>query len=186
MMTDSFDQATETMVRNLEAKTGKTLAQWVTLACMAGSKHGEIVKALKTEHGLTHGYANLVALRALQGGQAPYAAGDLLAAQYAGDKARLRPIYDKLAAAVGKFGGVTLAPKKAYVSLRRTKQFACIQPSTTTRIDIGINLKGVRPAGRLELSGNYNAMFTHRVRVGNVAEVDQELIAWLRQAYDQA
>jgi hypothetical protein len=185
MMTDSIDQATETMVRNLEVKTGKTLAQWVSLGRKAGSKHGEIVKALKDEHGLTHGYANLVALRTVQQSLAP-AARDLLAAQYAGDKAALRPIYDKLAEAVAKFGGVELAPKRAYVSLRRSKQFACIQPSTAARVDVGINLKGAPPAGRLELSGNFNAMFTHRVRLSDATEVDQELITWLRQAYDQA
>ena len=79
-----------------------------------------------------------------------------------------------------------LAPKKAYVSLRRRKQFGCLQPSTATRFDVGINLKGVAPAGRLEASGSFNAMVSHRVRVSDVNEVDDELIGWLRQAYDQA
>ena len=65
-----------------------------------------------------------------------------------------------------------LAPKKAYVSLRRRKQFGCLQPSTATRFDVGINLKGVAPAGRLEASGSFNAMVSHRVRVSDVKEVD--------------
>jgi hypothetical protein len=88
---------------------------------------------------------------------------------------------------VSGFGkDVEFAPKKAYVSLRRSKQFGLIQPSTKTRVDVGINLKG-RPAGeRLEASGSFNAMVSHRVRVTAAKEVDAELIAWLREAYDQA
>ena len=87
----------------------------------------------------------------------------------------------------GKFGNdIEIAPKKAYVSLRRNKQFALIQPSTKTRVDIGINLKGREPAGRLEASGSFNAMVSHRVRVAGVDEVDEELLGWLRAAYDAA
>jgi hypothetical protein len=86
--------------------------------------------------------------------------------------------------AVAKFGGdVEVAPKKAYVSLRRSKQFAIIQPSTKTRVDVGINLKGVAAGPRLEASGSFNAMVGHRVRLSARGEVDQELIGWLQQAY---
>ncbi len=47
-------------------------------------------------------------------------------------------------------------------------------------------LKGEAPAGRLEASGSWNAMVSHRVRLGKVDEVDAELIGWLRAAYDRA
>jgi hypothetical protein len=184
-VSDSLDKANETFVRNLEAKTGKTVAEWIGVARGLGAKHGEIVKALKSEHGLTHGYANYIALETLK--SAEPGADDPLAAQYAGDRARLRPIYDKLVKALNKLGpDVALAPKKAYVSVRRKKQFACIQPSTATRVDVGVNLKGAKPAGRLEASGSFNTMFTHRVRVETPGEVDAELLAWLKQAYDEA
>jgi hypothetical protein len=90
-------------------------------------------------------------------------------------------------AAVEAFGDdIELAPKKAYVSLRRAKQFGIVQPSTKTRVDVGINLKGVDPGGRLEASGSFNAMVSHRVRVSDAAEVDDELIGWLRDAYEAA
>ncbi|MCI0488603.1 MAG: DUF4287 domain-containing protein [Blastocatellia bacterium] len=182
------DEATQTMIRNLEEKTGKSVDEWQKIARQSKLvKHGEIVKFLKTEHGLTHGYANLVAHQALQSDASHFEGDDLIRAQYTGAKAALRPIYDALIAEVEKFGeDVEIAPKKAYVSLRRKKQFACLQPSTATRFDVGINLKGVAPAGRLEASGSFNAMVSHRVRVGEVREVDDELIGWLRQAYDQA
>jgi len=184
----SMDDAMETMVRNLKEKTGKTLEQWVKLAAATKlAKHGELVKLLKGEHGLTHGYANLVAHKTLASDASAFDAGDLVAAQYSGAKAGLKPIYDRLMAAVGQFGGdVEVAPKKAYVSLRRSKQFAIIQPSTATRLDVGINLKGTAPTARLEASGSFNAMVSHRVRLARREDVDKELIGWLKNAYDAA
>jgi hypothetical protein len=187
-MTDKIDAAVASMVKNLEAKTGRSLGQWVRLAkASRRAKHKELIDFLKSEHGLTHGYANLVALEALKTPGRPASAGDLVAGQYSGSKAALRPIYDALIAAMEKFGSdVEVSPKKAYVSVRRNKQFAIVQPSTAERVDVGLNLKGVKPAGRLEAAGSFNAMVSHRVRVTDRREVDAELIAWLRRAYDAA
>lgn len=188
-MADKIDQAVQTMIQNLEEKTGKALAEWVKIAKASKQvKHSEVVKFLKTEHGLGHGYANLVA-HTLKGEseEGKAAADDPVAAQYAGEKVGLRRIYDALVAAVGKFGSdVEISPKKTYVSLRRNKQFALIQPTTKTRVDVGINLKDTAPQGKLEASGSFNAMVTHRVRVEDVKGVDKELIAWLKAAYEQA
>lgn len=188
-MAEKIDQATATMIRNLEEQSGKTMAQWVTLVKgMGAKKHGEIVKALKETHGLGHGYANLVAHSAagLVGEGAP-PGEDLVEALYAGEKAGLRPIYERLIDEVRKFGSdVEVSPKKTYVSLRRSKQFALIQPTTRTRVDVGINLKGTAPSGRLEASGSFNSMVSHRVKLAAVDEVNKELVGWLRQAYDQA
>lgn len=174
------------MIDNLPAKTGKSLTEWLEICRQSGlAKHGELVKHLKTEHGMTHGFANLVAHQ--WRARAEGSADDPVAAQYAGAKAALKPIYDALAQTVSGFGkDVELAPKKTYVSLRRKKQFALIQPSTKTRVDVGINLKGEPPTGRLEASGSFNAMVSHRVRVTTPAEVDAELAGWLRRAYDAA
>jgi hypothetical protein len=184
-----MDQATANMIKNLEEKTGKSMADWVAIVKKLGAvKHGEALKHLKEQHGLTHGYANLVVHTAAGsvGEEAP-PGDDLLAAQYAGEKAPLRPIYDRLLQEVAAFGkDVEVAPKKAYVSLRRAKQFAIVQPSTKTRVDVGLNLQGVKPAGRLEASGSFNSMVSHRVRVESLEAVDAELVAWLRQAYDAA
>ncbi|MEM9303035.1 MAG: DUF4287 domain-containing protein, partial [Pseudomonadota bacterium] len=165
-MPKSPEEMAQSMISNLPEKTGKGLEEWLTIVkATALSKHGEIVKHLKGEHGVTHGYANLISQLHLKGGYAED--GDALVnAQYAGAKAALRPIYDALAAAVGEFGAdVELAPKKAYVSLRRKKQFGLIQPSTRTRVDVGINLKGDAPSGRLEASGSFRAnRFIRRAR----------------------
>jgi len=81
---------------------------------------------------------------------------------------------------VSEFGeGVEIAPKNAYISLRCSKQFAIIQPSTKTRVDLGINLKGTEPEGRLEASGSFYAMVSHRVQITDSKDVDDELNQWL-------
>lgn len=178
-----------TMIANLEDKTGKSLDQWRNLVAQSGlKKHGEIVKHLKNEHGVTHGYANLIAHKHLKSDAGSQGGDDnLINAQYSGPKADLRPIYDTILKRVMKFGrDVEVSPKKAYVSLRRGKQFAIVQPSTKTRVDVGINLKAVTPKGRLEESGSFNAMVSHRVKLTSPRDVDSELEDWLRQAYDQA
>ena len=188
-MPKSPEEMIVSMIKNLEENTGRSLEAWVTLARASKlAKHGQIVAHLKSDHGLTHGYANLVALKALQADDAPAPGGDeLVAAQYGGAKAALRPIYDALLAKVTRFGGdVEIAPKKAYVSLRRGKQFGIIQPTTATRLDVGINLKGTPATSRLESSGSFNAMVSHRVRVGAPGDVDAELVGWLKQAYEKA
>jgi Domain of unknown function (DUF5655)/Domain of unknown function (DUF4287) len=188
-MAKSPEEGMASLHRNLLEKTGKSIDEWAGIARKSGlGKHKDLVAHLKAEHELSHGYANQIALKALAPDDAPKAGSDdLVDAQYAGAKAALAPIRDALIAAVRAFGpDVELSPKKAYVSLRRSKQFGLIQPSTATRVDVALILKGVEPLGRLEASGSFNAMFTHRVKVGTPAEVDAELIGWLRRAYDEA
>ncbi|MHA7873044.1 MAG: DUF4287 domain-containing protein, partial [Hyphococcus sp.] len=117
----------------MKDKTGKTLAQWIAIAKKSGEeKHGSLVKHLKTEHGMTHGFANLVAHQYLKSdAKSAGSQDDLIAAQYAGAKAGLKPIYDAIVkASTGLGKDIEISPKKTYVSLRRNKQFAIVQPST--------------------------------------------------------
>ncbi|MEO1246406.1 MAG: DUF4287 domain-containing protein [Pseudomonadota bacterium] len=176
------DKQLATMLANLPEKTGKPLAEWLQLLAKSGlGKHGEIVKHLKTEHGVTHGFANLIAAKALEGGEGE---ADLVAAQYAGPKAKLRPLHDEIVKFAQSLGpDLEIAPKKASVSLRRKKQFALITPATRTRIDLGLALKGKPAAGRLE---SYNAMCSHRVRLESTADFDKSVKAWMREAYGKA
>lgn len=184
----SKDPQVATMEANILEKTGKSVAEWVKITKGSGlEKHGQIVKFLKTDHGFTHGYANLVAHQTLASSADQHDDDDLVAAQYAGPKADLKPIFDKVIAAVESFGSdAELAPKKAYVSLRRKKQFGLVQPSTRTRVDLGINIKGKDPSGRLEASGSFNAMVSHRVRLESPSDFDAEVKRWLKEAYEAA
>jgi hypothetical protein len=185
-MVKTPEEMAASMIANLEEKTGKDLAGWLEITRASGlDKHGQIVKLLKSEHGMTHGYGNLVAHETLKAGSESPSETDLVDNQYSGAKADLRPIYDSLIAEISKFGAdLEVAPKKAYVSLRRNKQFGIIQPSTKTRVDVGIHLKGTEPTGRLEPSGSFNAMVSHRVRLGSPDDVDSELVTWLKKAFE--
>ena len=169
------------MIANLPEKTGKSLPEWLKIVGASGlEKHGEIVKFLKSDHGMTHGFANLVAAKSRETGEPV----DLVAVQYAGAKAVLKPIHDDIIAFAKSLGAdVEIAPKKASVSLRRKKQFALITPATKTRIDLGLALKGEDAAGRLE---TYNAMCSHRVRLEGTDDFDDEVKAWVRTAYDRS
>lgn len=189
MPTDPEAQ-TASMAANLRENTGKSLEQWTNLARACGKqKHGELVSWLKSEHALTHGYANLVAHTTFKSDAASQTAAgaDLVSAMFDGDKAALRPIFDALMKSIRTFGkDIEEAPKKGYLSLRRKTQFATLHPSTKTRFDVGLKLRNVAPQGRLEAAGSWNTMVTHRVRLERLDAVDQELIDWLKEAYEQA
>lgn len=184
----SVDEMAAKMEANIADKTGKTVEQWIkAVKAEALDKHGQIVKFLKSDHGFTHGYANFVAHKTLKSSSLDADDDDMVAAQYAGPKADLKPIYDRLVSQIEKFGtGAELAPKKSYVSLRHNKQFGLIQPSTKTRVDLGLVLKGKKPTGRLEASGSFNSMVTHRVRLESVDQVNAEVVGWLKEAFDAA
>ncbi|NQY39631.1 MAG: DUF4287 domain-containing protein [Henriciella sp.] len=181
-MAKSPEELAQTMIDNLPEKTGKSLEAWQSVVAASGAvKHGEIMKLLKGEHGVTHGFANLIAQKCI--GNLDVSDDDLVANQYKG-KEVLKPIHDAIVAFVEGFGGeLEIAPKKTSVSLRRKKQFALIQPSTKTRIDLGINLKGFEPQGRLEAK---TGMCTHKIKLTDLAEFDAEVKAWLEQAFDRA
>jgi predicted transport protein len=189
---DSLDKATETQLKNIQTKTGKTLDELSAIVRASGlSKHGQIRDMLMADLGLGHGDANALVHYALQsdGARAAQAAGltaaGVLDAIYAGPKASLRPIHDALMAEIDQFGPFEIAPKKDYVSLRRKKQFAMIGPATKARVEVGLNMKGAEATERL-VAQPAGGMCNYKVKVVEVAEVDAELIGWIRQAYDSA
>ncbi len=55
----------DALIKNLQEKTGKTLEEWIAIVKESGTeKHKEIIEFLKTKHGLTFAFANLIALKA--------------------------------------------------------------------------------------------------------------------------
>jgi hypothetical protein len=186
------DQATRTQLQNIEQRTGKTLEQLARVVRECGlTKHGEIRDHLKREFGMGHGDANTLVHVALQShgdarsAMARQAGEDVLDAIYAGPKAALRPIHHEVMAAIAKFGPFEEAPKKAYVSLRRKKQFAMVGPATNTRVEVGLNMKGVPGTDRL-LELPPGGMCQYKVKLTQPGDVDAELLGWIRQAYDSA
>jgi hypothetical protein len=60
-----------------------------------------------------------------------------------------------------------------------------IGPATNTRVDVGLNMKDVPPTARL-LAEKPGGMCQYKVKLTDSKEVDAELVAWLRRAYDAA
>ena len=182
-----MDKATLTMIENLQKNTGKSLEQWIEIVKSQNfAKHGEIIKFLKEKHNLTHGYANLIAHKA-KSSDADSADDkeDLIKQQYHG-KEHLKPLYEKLLTEIQKFGNdIELAPKKTYVSLRRKKQFATLNPATQTRFEIGINLKGQSATGIL-LADKPNSMCSHKIIIDNTKDINKEVMDWIKKAYENA
>ena len=171
------------MTDNLAVQTGRSLEEWYPILDATGlEKHTELMNVLKEQHGVSHGFANTIVLgyRSRGTSQDPE---DLVAAQYAGAKEALRPLNDRLVEVARSFGDdVEVVPKKASVSLRRTLQFALVEPVSAKRIQLGIQLKGEPATDRLLPWGS---MCSHKVNLSSVDDVDDELIAWLREAYDR-
>ena len=185
-----MDKALETQLANIEKRTGKSLAALAAIVTKSGlTKHGEIRDMLKRDLGMGHGDANTLVHVVLKSDGASAAAGKgsdaVLDEIYAGPKAVLRPIHDKVMAGVETFGPFEIAPKKGYVSLRGKKQFAMVGPATKSQVEIGLNMKDVKPTARL-VAVPPGGMCQYKVRVGDVREVDAELLGWLRRAYDAA
>jgi hypothetical protein len=192
----SVEDGIAAQIRNIETRYGRLMSEWFGLIAASGlTKHTEVVAMLKADYGLAHGAAHRVSLLSRQPAASapapepePASPGEVASALYTGKKASLRPLHDQLMAMIDALGAdVTLVPKKGYISLRRPrKQFAMIQPSGAGRIDLGLILPGVPAADRLEPSGSFNALFTHRVRVTSTDDLDDALAGWLAAAYADA
>tara|TARA_R110002012_G_scaffold318227_1_gene536130 strand:+ start:69304 stop:69846 length:543 start_codon:yes stop_codon:yes gene_type:complete len=179
-----MEKALQTMIDNMPEKTGKSLNEWKKkLKTKSFVKHSEAVNFLKKEYQVTHGFANTIVTLSKEEHTTPT---DLVENQYAG-KENLVPIYESLIKVVKSFGAdITITPKKTSVSIIRKRQFALIQPATKTRIDLGLKLNNKPTTDRLENSGPFGTMCTHRVKLSEPSEVDTELKKWLKEAYEQA
>jgi len=188
----SLDQAVETQLKNIQAKTGKTLEEISRIVHESGlTKHSEVREMLQRQFGLGYGDANTLVHQVFKsdGQSAAQAKGatteDVVGEIYSGPKAGLRPIHDQVMAAIHQFGEFEIAPKKGYISLRRKKQFAMVGPAGNTKVEVGLNMKGVPATDRL-VEQPPGGMCNYKVRVSSAGEVDAELVGWIRQAYDSA
>ena len=189
MMT-SLEKAVQTQIVNIQKKTGMSLKELSVFVKKSGlSKHGEIRDMLKEKLGLGHGDANALvhAIFESDGTRAAQGKSDdaVLDEIYSGAKAGFRPIHETLMKHIDRFGEYEIVPKKGYVSLRRQKQFAMICPKTNTRFEVGINAKDFKKNSRLAEQPK-GSMCSYIVSLSDPQEVDSELIAWIKSAYESA
>jgi len=178
-------------IDTIKAKTGLDPEDFRALAearglLAADIKTGQIVEWLATDFGLGRGHAMALVSTFKNIRSADADPVDVMAAHFAGKKAHWRPVYDSLLASVGVFGPVRTQATHTYISLLKGKAKFAVVAVTADRLDLGIKLKGVDAAGRLEQSGSWNSMVTHRVRIADAAQIDAEVLDWLRRAYEAA
>ena len=174
--------------RGMPSRTGRTVKQWVRLLKTRGpTGYKERIAWLRKKHDLGGPTATVIAAEA-EGRDltAIYEDGEgLVAAMYSGGKTKLKPIHDaatKAARALGK--DVTVSPRKTYVTLSRNRQFAVVQPSTRSRVDLGLVLPGVKPTRRLRAVKNVGGgRITHAIALAKPSDIDAEARKWLRTAY---
>ena len=179
-------EASKTQLRNIEAKTGMSLPALCAVVAASGlAKHGEVRAMLMERYRLGYGDANALALHAQAAASAAPASDDALAAIYTGAKAHLRPLHEQVIARIEALGVFETAPKKAYVSLRRKKQFAMLGPVTKAQIELGLNARNLPACARLKALPP-GGMCQYTVRLSEPGEIDAELMGWVRSAFDAA
>ena len=176
----------DTVVANCRENTGRTLDQWTALAKKEKVRDTKAARLWAKGQGLSMVYANAVAETLFP----PHAGedDDLVAAQYSGPKAALRPVYEALVEAVRGFGDdVSVMPRKSQVTCARGTTFAVLRAGTRDRVDVALKLHGTKATRRLVVSAGAMASDpSHVVAVRAVDEVDRELLGWLRAAYEKA
>src|ERR1700687_2758729 len=121
----SVQDGLNSQVRNIEARYGKSMDDWVALIAASGrTKHTDVIAMLKAEHGLSHGDANRVSLVARDrlAAAAGFGSGEgsdqqWTDALYSGKKAAMRPVHERVMQLVDALGqDVEHARKKGYLS----------------------------------------------------------------------
>jgi hypothetical protein len=183
----TWEAMRERIHAQLERQTGAGVAQWNERIAAAGLADEPALRRWLGEQDVT-GYPQMLLVYEAFG----YpdfllaTADELVDGQYE-DRPQLRPIFDAVVAAVSGFDGVTVQARKTYVSLvspRRT--FAVVKATTRTRVDLGLRLPGVQPAGSaLAAKSLGNDNINLRVPLSSVDNLDREALAWLRRAYEE-
>ena len=171
--------------RLLKERTGEDVATWNRRIAQEQFHDEKSLRTWLTEQGVT-GYAQslLVMERFGYPDFLLASADDLIDGQYA-DRAGLRPIFEALINAAAGLGEMTIQTRKTYVSLvtpRRT--FARIQPTTKSRVDLALRLKGHKPRGHLQPSKIHETT-PLQISLTSVDDIDAEVLHWLQEAYDQ-
>lgn len=189
-MVDGIQKAIDTQLTNIQNKTGKSLFQLYAFIQQRGlSKHSEIRDMVKSEFNLGYGDANTLAAlyrKSLEPANKSSETGSEKVDEiYSGTKEPLRPLHDAVMKSIEKFGEFEISPKKTYLSLRRKRQFAMVGPGSKGRLEIGINMKDVPATERLaEMSPG--GMCQYKVWLTDPSEIDDELLNWIKTAYDSA
>jgi hypothetical protein len=168
-------------VKTLEARTGKKLSDWNHRIRAGGFRDAHGLRTWLSKRGVIGYPQQLLVMERFGYPEHVLTSGTRLIADQYADRPQLRAILDAVVKAASDSGPITIQARKTFVALATSRRtFARIQPTTRTRVDLGLRLDGQEASGRLR-SNRHDTM---RLRVGlaRVSDVDSEVIAWIRRA----
>jgi hypothetical protein len=180
----------------LPAKTGRSLQQWAELVNgLKLTERKDRIAYLKKEHGLGTNHATHIVAYATDsdtwdGDPEVYLrqAAGYVEEMFAGGKAELRPMYEKIVTAVRKLGkDVKVCPCQTIIPFYRNRVFAQVKPATRTRLELGLVLKDVPFEGLLKKNPRANAQdrLKHFIPLEGSDQVTSEVLGWVKNAYEQ-
>jgi predicted transport protein len=185
MTTKTSGEIEKEFIDNLKASTKKDLAGWMAAINSLGTtKRNDIIDKLKKDYGFGHMNASLLAGIYLNGGKPVYGStDDLLENQFAKADA-MRPVYESFVDFVKKnFPGVTVLPKKTYVSILEKREFAAINIKPK-ELRIGFDL-GDRPfddtVTKSKLTGPMPRI-SHMVIATDSGSFNEDILTLLRES----
>jgi hypothetical protein len=196
----SIKMVQDTIAR-LKEKTGRSLDEWIVFINKEGPKDIPARRDwLKAKHKLGTNYcwwlADWSAGKSQEDGDPDKylaAAVKYVEDMYAGKKAALKPIHDKLITLGRGLGkDVKVCPCQTMVPLYREHVFAQVKPTTNTRVDLGLALakflkekKGKVPARLIDTGGlEKKDRITHRIPIDAPDQIDDEVKKWMKIAYE--
>ena len=182
---DMMDAVTD----SLQERIGKTLEEWVLAVQVSGVDpldQKAVRKWLKTEHSvLQNSQWTIADAAARAAGWVRPSVEDYIDSQYQGEKAALRPIFDSLREIIESLGeDVSVEGRGGYTPFIRKRQFAAVQASTKTRIDLGLRFKEA-PTSELLSTKSLAGQATHKIGLTSLEDITDEVIGLIRLAYEQ-
>ena len=183
------DDMLSAVSQSLATRTGRSLQEWLVLVEASGLDpldQNAVRGRLRREYHVPQNSQWAIAdAAARSAGWVPPTVPEYLDRQYAGAQAALRPVYEALAAAIGKLGDdVSVEGRGSYIPFVRGMQFAAIAAAARDRVDLGLRFTDPPDAARLqESSGPGQA--THKVALRSVDEIGDQVLYLLHVAYEQ-
>jgi len=177
------------VIASMKQRTGRSVEEWVALveaSAVDPLDQKAVRRWLKTEHGVPQNSQWAIAEAAARAaGWEPPDVEELIAAQYTGAKAALRPIFDRSREILEALGDdVAVEGRSTYTPFVRRRQFAAIAAATRTRVDVGLRYTDP-PASERLVAAQAPGQATHKLSLTSVDEIDGEVERLLRAAYEQ-
>ena len=182
--TDMMSSVTDSM----KERTGKTLEEWVAAvqATKIDPLNQKAVRNWLKDQGVLQNSQWAIADAAARaaGWERPSVEG-YIDSQFQGEKAALRPIFDALREIIEGLGeDVTAEGRGGYTPFVRKRQFAAVQASTKTRVDLGLRFRQA-PDSALLSTTSLPGQSTHKLGLSSVDEITDEVKDLVRLAYEQ-